>query len=129
MKEGIVVKFKCIVIVELVFSFEWFKDGVRVKESRRVKVESDGVIVLLCFKEIRLDDKGEYKCVVSNDFGFVFCIVSLNVLVVIKLDFKEKMKVVEVIEGDIVIFNVFVVGYFEFSVEWFRGIIKLMNDE
>lgn len=81
---------------------EWFKKGVWIKENWWVKFESDGEIVLLIIKEIRLGDDGEYKCVVINELGLVFCVVILMVKVVIKLDFKDKFKVVEVMEGDIV---------------------------
>ena len=99
------------------------------KESRRVKVESDGVTASMCFKETRPDDKGEYKCVATNDLGSASCTASLNVFVVTKPDFKDKMKGVEVMEGDTATFNVLVVGYPEPSVEWFRGTTKLTNDD
>jgi len=128
-KEGTAAKLQCAVTGEPAPSLEWFKDGVRVKESRRVKVESDGVTASISFKETRPDDKGEYKCVAINDFGSASCSASLRVLVVTKPDFKEKMKGVEVMEGETATFNVVVVGFPDPSVEWFRGTTKLTNDE
>ena len=129
MKEGTAARLQCTVTAEPAPSLEWFKDGMKVKESRRVKVESDGVTASMCFKETRPDDKGEYKCVATNDLGSASCAASLNVLVVTKPDFKDKMKGVEVMEGDTATFSVLVVGYPEPSVEWFRGTTKLTNDE
>ena len=128
-KEGTAAKLQCSVTAEPTPTFEWFKDGVRVKESRRVKTESDGVTASLSFKETRADDKGEYKCVATNNFGSASCTASLTVMVISKPDFKEKMKGVEVIEGDTATFDVLVVGYPEPSVEWFRGTTKLKSDD
>ena len=128
-KEGTAAKLQCAVTAEPAPSLEWFKDGVRLKESRRVKVESDEGTASISFKETRPDDKGEYKFVATNDFGSASCTASLKVLVVTKPDFKEKMKGVEVMEGETATFNVLVVGYPEPSVEWFRGTTKLTNDE
>ena len=98
------------------------------KDSRRVKSESDGVKASLSFKETRADDKGEYKCVVTNILGSASCTATLGVMAVTKPDFKEKMKGVEVMEGDTATFDVLVVGYPEPTVEWFRGTTKLKND-
>ena len=127
-KEGTAAKLQCTVTAEPAPSLEWFKDGVKVKEGRRVKVQSDGVTASISFKETRPDDKGEYNCVATNDLGSASCTASLNVLVVTKPDFKEKMKGIEVMEGDTATFNVVVAGYPEPSVEWFRGTTKLTND-
>ena len=128
-KEGSPAKLQCTFTAEPTPTLEWFKDGVRVKDTRKIKMESDGVRASLFFKETRADDKGAYKCVATNDFGSASCTASLTVLVVTKPDFKEKMKGVEVMEGDTATFDVLVVGYPEPSVEWYRGTSKLKNDE
>ena len=128
-KEGTAAKLQCKVTAEPTPTLEWFKDGVKVKESRRVKMESDGMTAALSFKDTRPDDKGEYKCVATNDLGSASCTARLTVMVVSKPDFKEKMKGVEVMEGDTACFDVLVVGYPELTVEWFRGTTKLKNDE
>ena len=128
-KEGDATKLHCTVTAEPPPTFEWLKDGVRVKESRRVKVDSDGMTSSLSFKDARPDDKGEYKCVASNAFGSASCAAALKVMVLSKPDFKEKLGGVEVVEGDCASFDVVVVGYPEPFVEWYRGTIKLQNDE
>ena len=128
-KEGSAAKLQCTVAAEPKPTLEWFKDGAKVKESRRIKVESDETNVCLSFKETRPEDNAEYKCVASNDHGSASCSARLTVKVLSKPDFKDKMKGVEVVEGDSATFEVHVVGYPEPSVEWFRGTTKLKNDE
>lgn len=91
-------------------------------------MERDGNVICLFFKEMFLGDNVEYKCLVINDLGFVFCFMNLKVKVLCKFDFKEKLKGVEVLEGDLVIFEVFIVCNFELNVEWFRGMIKFESD-
>lgn len=128
-KEGTASKLQCTVEAEPQATLEWLKDGVKVKESRRVKIESDGKTVCLSFKETRGDDTAEYKCVATNSFGSTSCVGRLTVKVLSKPDFKDKMKGVEVVEGDSAVFNVRISGYPEPSVEWFRGTTKLTNDD
>lgn len=128
-KEGNAAKLLCTVTCEPPPTFEWFKDGVRVKESRRIKTESDGMTSSLLIKETRPDDKGEYKCVANNGFGSASCTAALRVMVLSKPEFKEKLRGVEVVEGDKASFDGVVVGYPEPTVEWFRGTTKLQNDE
>lgn len=99
------------------------------KESGRIKLDSDGMASSLSFKDARPDDKGEYKCVASNALGSASCTAALKVRVLSKPDFKEKLKRVEVVEGDFASFDAVVVGYPEPFVEWYRGTARLQNDE
>ena len=101
----------------------------RIKENRRVKLQSDGPTVSLTIKETRSGDDGEYKCVATNELGSASCAAPLTVRVVTKPDFKDKLKTVEVMEGDAVQFDTRVVGYPVPEVEWFRGTTKLRRDE
>ena len=127
-KEGVAAKLICKVTAEPKPTIEWFKDGVRVKESRRLKLESDGETNSLTINETRSGDKGTYKCVARNDLGSASCSATLTVMVPSKPDFQDKLKGVEVIEGDNVRFDVRVVGYPEPTIEWFKGTSKLKND-
>ena len=127
-KEGSAAKLQCTVTAEPQAVIEWFKDGAKVKESRRVKAERDGTSVCLSFKETLPGDNAEYKCVATNDIGSASCSTHLTVKVLSKPDFKDKMKAVEAVEGDSATFDVRVAGYPEPTVEWFRGTTKLQND-
>ena len=107
---------------------EWFKDGIRVKENRRVRIDNDGTRVTLAIKETRSSDQGEYKCVVANDLGTVSCVANLAITVITKPEFKEKLKATEVTEGDPVRFVTRVTGYPMPELEWYRGTTKLENE-
>ena len=127
-KEGSPANLQCTVTAEPQPNIEWFKGGAKVKESRRIKAERDGTTVRLSFKDTLSSDNAEYKCVATNDIGSASCSTHLTVKVLSKPDFKDKMKGVEVVEGDAATFEVRVVGYPEPNVEWFRGTTKLTND-
>lgn len=128
MKEGGDARLQCTVTADPKPNIEWFKKGVRLKENRRVKLESDGDTVALTIKEARSFDEGEYKCVATNELGSMSCTATLTVRVVTKPDFKDKLKTVEVMEGDTAQFDTRVVGYPVPEVEWFRGTTKLKSD-
>lgn len=128
-KEGSEAKLQCTVTAQPNPNIEWFKKGLRIKENRRVKLESDGSKVVLTIKETRPGDEGEYKCVATNELGSAPCAAALTVRVVTKPDFKDKLKTVEIMEGDTAQFDTRVVGYPVPEVEWFRGTIKLKADE
>lgn len=125
--EGSPAKLQCRVEGDPPPSTEWFKDGTKVKESRRVKAERDGNTACLSFKETLAADSAEYKCLASNDFGSVSCSTELTVRTLSKPDFKEKLKGVEILEGDTASFEVLISGHPEPKVEWFRGTTKLEN--
>ena len=128
-KEGNEAKLQCTVMAEPKPNIEWFKKGIRLKENRRVKFESDGHTISLTIKDTRSGDTGEYKCVATNDLGSAPCAATLTVRVVTKPDFKDKLKTVEVMEGDTAQFDTRVVGYPAPEVEWIKGTTKLKNDE
>ena len=128
-KEGSEVKLQCTVTGDPQPNIEWFKKEVRLKENRRVKLESDGHTVSLTIKDTRSSDEGEYKCVATNELGSAPCAATLTVRAVTKPDFKDKIKTVEVMEGDTAQFDTRVVGYPVPEVEWFRGTTKLKSDE
>lgn len=105
--EGSVVKLECWVYGKLEFSIEWFKDDEFVKFSKWIKIYFDFEVCRLIILDIVVDDEGEYKCVMINEYGIVFCLVEVLVNeVIVMFEFKEKMKYIEVIEGDMVCFDV-----------------------
>lgn len=128
-KEGSDAKLQCIVAADPEPDVQWFKNGVRVKENRRIKLDSDGGAISLTINETRTGDQGEYKCVATNDAGSQSCDGTLTVRAITKPDFKEKLKALEVTEGDTARFDTQVLGYPVPDVEWFRGTTKLKNDE
>lgn len=66
-----------------------------------------GELCILKIFLIELEDEGVYKCVVKNDFGFVYSVFELFVNEMNKkLEFVEKMKFLIVFEGEVVCFDV-----------------------
>lgn len=113
----------------LELSIEWFRDSEFVKEDKRIKICFDGELFILKIFLIDLEDEGVYKCVVKNDLGLVFCVFEFFVNELNKkLEFIEKMKFVNVIEGELVCFDVIVEGNLFLVVDWFKGKDKL-DDE
>ena len=127
-KEGNDAKLQCTVTAKPKPNIEWFKKGVQIKENRRVKFENDGESIALTIKEARSFDEGEYKCVATNEIDSASCAATLKVRVVTKPEFKDKLKTVEVTEGDAVQFDARVDGYPVPAVQWFKGISKLKSD-
>ena len=58
----------------------WYKDSKLLKKSSDFKQSFDGIIASLTITEIFPDDTGEYKIVVSNDYGQVESIAYMSVL-------------------------------------------------
>lgn len=48
-------------------------DNEVLEESDRIIFESDGDVYVVIIFFIEIDDEVEYKCVVQNEFGKVFC--------------------------------------------------------
>ena len=105
---------------------EWFKDSEKVKESKRIRPETDNETFSLNFKETELDDEGDYKCVACNEFGSVSSQAELLVNEAgAKPEFKEKMKNVSVQAGEKASFHVLVTGSPPPEVDWVKGDDKL----
>ena len=108
---------------------EWFKDDVPVKESKRVQIKYDGEMSTLLFNETEVDDEGEYKCVVRNEFGEVASTAELLVNeVTVKPEFEAKMKPMEVNEGEEARFDVRIKGVPEPIVDWYKGNDKIEDE-
>ena len=61
--EGKPATLKCEIKGEPQPDVEWFRDGVQVKASNRVRIEFDGKVSSLTLKPSELDDQGDYKCI------------------------------------------------------------------
>lgn len=110
-------------------SIEWFRDSEPVKEDKRIKIRFDGELSTLKILSTDLEDEGAYKCVAKNDLGSVSCDSELLVNEPNKKpEFIEKMKPVNVTEGEPARFDVTVEGNPLPVVDWFKGKDKL-DDE
>ena len=102
----------------------------KVKETKRIKPESDNEIYSLNFNETELDDEGDYKCVARNDFGSVSTVAELLVNEAgTKPEFKEKMKNVSIQAGKEARFDVRVTGSPPPEVDWLKGDEKIEGDD
>ena len=129
MVEGSQAKLVCKVKGKPEPQVEWLRDNVPVKESKRVKILFDGETAMLKFTETETDDEGEYKCVVRNELGEVSSTAELLVNEAsVRPEFKEKMKPVEVKEGEEARFDVRIKGFPKPVVEWYKGKDKIENE-
>ena len=125
-EEGKPARIECQISGQPKPTVEWFKDSEKVKESKRIRPESDNETFSLNFKETELDDEGDYKCVACNEFGSVSSQAELLVNEVgAKPEFKEKMKNVSVQAGEKARFDVLVTGSPPPEVDWVKGDDKL----
>lgn len=120
--EGSAAKLECWVHAKPEPTIEWLKDGEPVKTSKRVKTYFDSEVCRLTISDTVADDEGEYKCTATNDFGTASCSADLLVNEAIVMpEFEEKMKHVDVTEGDTARFDVRVVGNPKPKIEWSKG--------
>lgn len=120
--EGSAAKLECWVHGKPEPSIEWFKDDEPVKSGKQIKTYFDSEVCRLTISDTVADDEGEYKCVATNEHGTASC--SAEVLVneaIVMPEFKEKMKHIEVIEGDTARFDVQVLGNPKPVTEWSKG--------
>ena len=127
--EGCPAKFQCRLSGVPEPSIEWFKDSELVKEDKRTKTRFDGELCSLKILATELEDEGAYKCVAKNEFGSASCASELLVDEANKKpEFFEKMKPVNVTEGEAARFDVRVGGNPLPVVEWFKGKDKLEDE-
>ena len=130
MMEGSTAKMQCRVTSESEATIEWFLDEEKVNESDRVKTRFDGELCTLRVIRSEVDDEGEYKCVARNDFGSAECSADLIVTEPnTRPEFKEKLKPVDVTEGEEAELKVCVIGNPTPTVEWFKGSDKIEKDD
>lgn len=108
---------------------EWFKNGTPVQLSRRIKADIIGDMCQLSFTETNTDDSGDYKCVVKNDLGSASTEGELLVTKpIVAPEFNEKLKSMQVSEGEPAQFDVRVSGNPEPNIAWFRGTQAIKNE-
>ena len=107
----------------------WFKDGESVTDVKRYKTRFDGERATLKITTTELDDEGQYKCVAENTFGSASCSSELLVNEAnVKPAFEEKMKPVDVTEGEPAQFSVKVTGHPPPVIDWYKGKDKLEDE-
>lgn len=126
--EGEPAELKCIVTGRPTPTLEWFKDGLSVKEIRRIHSAIVDGVVTLTFKETMDTDAGNYKCVIRNELGKVTTSARLDIKTASKPEFKTKLRPQEVTEGENVRMDVRIAGFPSPSVEWYRGTTRI-DDE
>lgn len=127
--EGNPVRLKCRMTGTPEPTAEWFKNGTPVQLSRRIKADIIGDMCQLSFTETNTDDSGDYKCVVKNDLGSASTEGELLVTKpIVAPEFNEKLKSMQVSEGEPAQFDVRVSGNPEPNIAWFRGTQAIKNE-
>lgn len=127
--EGTEATLKCMVTGNPEPNIAWFKDGDTVAEEKRYKTQYNGEQATFKIQNTELDDEGEYKCVAENHLGSASCSAELLVNEPNTMpEFEEKMKPVDVIEGELAKFSVKVAGNPPPVIDWFKGKDKLEDE-
>ena len=133
--EGTEAKLSCKVTGMPSPEITWLKEGKPVETGERVTSDFDGEISLLCFTNTELDDEGEYQCKAQNEFGSATRILELLVNELVdseeqtKPEFVEKMKDLNIFEGDSAIFSIKVQGYPQPELQWFTSDREITTEE
>ena len=127
--EGASATLECTVTGKPEPSISWHKDGTSVADVKRYKTRFDGERATLKITTTELEDEGEYKCVAENAFGSAACSSELLINEEnTKPEFEEKMRPVDVTEGEPATFSVKVTGNPPPVVDWFRGKEQLEDE-
>ena len=110
-------------------NIEWFKETLPLKPTKRIIIDFDGETCTLKFTETETDDDAEYKCTAKNELGEVSSTAELLVNEAsVRPEFKEKIKPVEVKEGEEARFDVRIKGFPEPVVDWYKGKDKIEDE-
>lgn len=108
----------------------WTKSGITVRTDSRVKTEFDGETCSLNFKQTTIEDEGFYKVVVSNDLGSASSTCQLLVNEVgFRPTFEQKLKSVNVVEGEDATFQVRVTGQPAPEIQWLKDAVEIESNE
>lgn len=108
----------------------WFHDDDLIADSERISTSFDGRVCILSIEVSTLDDEGDYICQVENDQGIVSTASEVLVEEGMALPvIKEKMRNVNLKEGENACFDVRVVGNPEPVVEWFKDGTQLEDED
>lgn len=115
--------------IGLAAEVSWFKDDEPLEEDDRITIENEGDASAVVISCTELDDEGDYKCVVQNEFGRAMCQTELIVEEGVSMPLiKESLKNLEANEGDVVKFEVRITGNPEPVVEWFKNGSQLQDE-
>lgn len=106
---------------------EWFKNGAKLKENRRITTEVKNGVARLKISQVRSDDKGDYKIIIRNDSGSSTSTANLVVKELVRPEFKVKLKSRDAFVGDEVRLEVQVKAFPRPVVEWYHGSTKLYD--
>lgn len=110
-------------------TIEWLKEDVPILETWRVKPDYTNEKASLTIKQVRGDEAGKYTCIIRNDHGETSTSSKLKVLMRTKPDIIDELEPVEVGEGEEARFEARIECYPRPDVEWFKGTIKIDEDE
>ena len=127
--EGTVTTMECHVAGAPTAHVTWYRDNVPLVEDERVSSSFDGTICTLTIYDTKLDDEGDYKCVVKSDQGEVSTRAELSVEEGLSLPlFRQELESLLVKEGHTACFDVRVVGKPDPVVEWFKDNVQLQDE-
>lgn len=119
--EGDIARFEAVVSGLPLPEIEWLKDGKPIEKSHRFQLDFDENHSILTIMDAKLNDEGEYTCILSSKAGKDSCKVELLVNeAVVPPEFVRKMSTIELYEGDVAQFDVRVSGTPAPDVQWFK---------
>jgi hypothetical protein len=99
---------------------EWFKNSLPLVSDGRVTTGSTGDMNYINFLEVKNKDEGRYRCVATNEVGFISTTADLTVESSVRPPlFKQRLFDVEASDGEETTFEVKVKGPTD-SVKWYR---------
>lgn len=128
--EGTAARLECSFAHAADATVTWYKDEEPLNDdSERLTMKFDGEVCALTIPDAMLDDEGDYKCEVSNQYGAASSSVELVVEEGLSLPvFSKGLEKCEVVQGETVSFDVCVSGQPDPIVEWFKD-GKQLEDE
>lgn len=108
----------------------WYKNDKEIPLDDRITTTFDGLASTLAFKNTALNDAGNYKCKIENEFGSVDCSADISVeKKKTRPEVIDKMKDVNTTEDNEARFEVRISGYPAPEVDWYRRKNRIEDDE
>lgn len=109
---------------------QWYKDEMPIETDERMTIYFDGKVAMLVIHNTTYNDRGNYKCMITNDAGSAFTSALFDVERKDNLpEIIVKMKEVESFEGGEARLDVQVVGSPKPRVEWCQGSRRLTDSD